>query len=257
LRIEPFGPDDLTQDAFLGGRVRLRQPARGYRAGIDPVLLAATVPARKGQAVLDMGCGAGAALCCLGARVPGLRLAGIELQPGYAALARGNLLENAQHGTVWEGDLAVPPSGMHGERFDFVIANPPYFAPGSRSVAPDPGREVALAGATPLAEWVSFAARRLKPKGWAHVVLRVERVPELMAAMCGRLGSLELWPLAPREGRAPRLVLVRARKEGRAPFRMHAALALHRGANHECDAEDYTPPVAAAVRAAAALSFPA
>ena len=57
-------------DAFLGGRLVLRQPARGYRAGADAVMLAAACSARAGERVLELGCGAGAALFCLGARVP-------------------------------------------------------------------------------------------------------------------------------------------------------------------------------------------
>lgn len=82
------GSTDTTDNGFLGGRLQLLQPRRGYRAGLDPVLLAASVAARPGQAVLELGCGVGTALLCLGARVPGLSLTGVELQPDYAALAR-------------------------------------------------------------------------------------------------------------------------------------------------------------------------
>jgi hypothetical protein len=81
---------ETTQDAFLGGRVQLLQPRKGYRAGLDPVLLAASVPAQAGDTVLELGCGVGAALFCLAARVPGLTLTGVELQADYADLARQN-----------------------------------------------------------------------------------------------------------------------------------------------------------------------
>ena len=108
MRAEPFAEAALARNAFLGGRVQLWQPREGYRAGIDPVLLAATVPAQPGQRVLELGCGAGPALCCLGVRVPGLALTGIEVQPAYAALARRNLSENGLSGTVIEADIAAP-----------------------------------------------------------------------------------------------------------------------------------------------------
>ena len=85
-----FGAEDLTDDAFLSGRLQLLQPRKGYRAATDPVLLAACVPAKAGQSVLDLGCGAGTASLCLAIRVPGLRHAGLELQPDYADLARQN-----------------------------------------------------------------------------------------------------------------------------------------------------------------------
>ena len=91
-----FADADLTCNDFLGGRVRLYQPVKGYRAGVDPVLLAAAVPARAGDHVLELGCGAGQALLCLAARVPGLRLTGVELQAAYADLARRNGALNGQ-----------------------------------------------------------------------------------------------------------------------------------------------------------------
>ena len=158
-------PDDLTQNAFLGGLVRLWQPRRGYRAGADPVLLAAAVPARGGQSVLDLGCGAGAAVLCLAARVPGLRLTGVDLQPFYADLARRNAAENGTDLEVIQADLCRLPADLRQRRFDHVIANPPYFRPGAHTGAADAGRRAALGEATALRDWIAVAARRLAPGG--------------------------------------------------------------------------------------------
>lgn len=257
LRTEPFAADDLSRDSFLGGRLHVLQPRAGYRAGIDPVLLAASIPARPGQSVLELGCGAGAALCCLGARVADVRLAGVELQPGYADLARRNLAENGLGGAVTVADLTALPADLKAQSFDHVMANPPYFLASERRASEDSGRETGLAGPTPLVDWVACAARRLRPGGTATLIQRAERLPELLAAVQGRLGSVELWPLAPRTGRAAHLVILRARKEGRAPFRMHAPLILHAGARHERDGEDYAQPVTDVLRHGKALPFPA
>ena len=257
MRAEPFAEADLDCCAFLGGRLRLWQPRHGYRAGIDPVLLAASIPARAGQRVLELGCGAAPALCCLGVRVPGLTLTGVEIQPAYAALARRNLAQNGLTGEVMEADLAAPPAALKAQSFDHVLANPPYFEEGQRSVAPDAGRELALAGPLPLAGWVALAARRLAPRGTATFVQRVERLPELLAALGAHLGSLEVLPLAPRAGRAPRLVLARGRKGGRAAFRLQAPLVLHEGATHLEDGESYTNVIRAALRDGAPLAFAA
>lgn len=212
---------------MLGGKTHIFQPREGYRAGTDPVLLAASVQARSGQSVLDLGCGGGVALCCLGARVAGLQLAGLELQPGYADLARRNLDHNGLTGTIWTGDVACPPADLRAQNFDHVIANPPYFETARGVVARDSGRGTGRAGEIPLDVWVATAAKRLRPRGYATFIQRIERLPELMAAMHGHLGSLELLPLLPRTGRPPRLFLIRGRKNGRAPFVCHTPRPIH------------------------------
>ncbi|UWQ84218.1 tRNA1(Val) (adenine(37)-N6)-methyltransferase [Leisingera caerulea] len=252
-----FREDELTRNGFLDGRVQLWQPARGYRAGVDPVLLAAAVPARAGEAVLELGCGAGQALLCLGARVPGLALAGVELQAPYADLARRNAAANGQAIDVHEADLSALPEALKQRQFHHVIANPPYYKAGAHSQARDAGRKVALGEGTPLADWIAVATRRLAPKGRLHMIQRADRLPDMLAACDGVLGSLEVLPLAPRQGRAAELVILRARKGGRAGFRLHAPLILHEGDRHERDGESYRPEIRAILRDGAALPWPA
>jgi len=248
--------DALTCDAFLGGRITLAQPARGYRAGIDPVLLAASVPARSGHSVLELGCGVGAAMLCLAARVPGLALTGIEMQPEYAALARRNAAENGIEAEVITGDLARMPAELRARRFDHVLANPPYFDRKTGVAAAQPGRETALGEATPLEAWVDAAAKRCAPKGHVSFIHRAERLPALLALIGARLGSVEVLPLIPRRGRAARLILIRARQGGRAAFRLLDGIVLHAGEDHLRDAENYSAPIASVLRDGAALRFP-
>ncbi len=251
-----FAPCDLTRDRFLGGRLALWQPKSGYRAGIDPVLLAAAVPARAGQRILDLGCGVGAAALCLSARVAGLHLTGVELQPDYAALARRNAAENDLPLDVVEADLADLPAGLRQASFAHVIANPPYFQQDRRTAAADTGRETALAGDTPLTVWIDCAARRLEPGGRLTMIQRAERLPEMLSALNGRLGSVRVLPLAPRAGRPAKLILLSAIKGGRAAFRLLPPLALHSGAAHLRDGDDHAPEISAVLREAAQLSWP-
>lgn len=250
-----FAPGELTQDRFLGGRLVLAQPRKGYRAGIDPVLLAAAVPAVAGERVLELGLGAGTASLCLGARVPGLVLCGIETQPAYADLARRNAALNGIALEVIEGDLAAMPAALRARSFDHVLMNPPYFPRHGRMPSADPGREAALGEALPLAAWVEAAARRLGPGGRLTAILRAERLPELLAA-AARLGGLEAMPVAPRDGRAATLAILRARKGGRAAFRLLPPLILHAGPRHERDGDDYRAGPRAILRDGAALDFP-
>lgn len=251
-----FAEEDLSRDAFLGGKVMLRQPKKGYRAGVDPVLLAAAVPARPGQSVLELGCGAGQAFLCLAARVAGLQCTGVELQGAYAELARRNAAENHAAATVVEADLSDLPADLRQRQFDHVIANPPYYRAGAHVQAQDTGRRTALGEETPLDAWIAAAAKRLKPKGHMTMIQRADRLPDMLAACAGRLGSPELLPLAPRTGRAAELVILRARKDGRAPFRLHAPLILHAAERHLKDGDDYREEIAAVLKEGAALPWP-
>ncbi|TNF21674.1 MAG: methyltransferase domain-containing protein [Rhodobacteraceae bacterium] len=246
---------ETTDNAFLGGRLQILQPRRGYRAGVDPVLLAASVPARAGQSVLELGCGGGTALLCLGARVAGLHLTGVERQGAYAGLARENARRNGIKIAVIEADLDDLPPALRAQGFDHVIANPPFFSRAASSASADAGREGGRGESLPLARWLEVAAKRLRPGGHVTVIQRAERLPDLLAACAGRLGSLEILPLSPRQGRAARLVLLRGRKGGGAAFCLHAPVVLHRGERHARDGDDYTPMISDVLRNAAALPF--
>jgi tRNA1(Val) A37 N6-methylase TrmN6 len=249
-----FAEDELSDDKFLCGRLRLFQPLKGYRAATDPVLLAAACPAEPGQSVLDLGCGAGAAALCLGHRVPGLALAGLELQPAYADLARRNAERNGIPVDVHEGDLARMPSALRRD-FDHVIANPPYYHAGG-SPSPVAARARAMQVDTPLSDWVAAATRRLRPGGWLTLICGADGLPEVLAALAPKLGSAAVLPLSPREGRPALRVIVQARKGGRAPFRLLAPFIIHAGAAHDGDRESYTPAANSVLRDGADLLAP-
>ena len=245
--------DALTRDAFLGGMVQIWQPRRGYRAGIDPVLLAAAVPAVAGQSVLELGCGAGVAALCLGARVPGLRLHGVEIQDDYAELARRNGAENAAGFAVTTADLRALPDDLRMQSFDHVMMNPPYFDRDTGTGSDDAGRDMALGGDTPLADWLDVAARRLGPKGVLTLIQRIDRLPEVLTGLQGRLGSVAVLPLVPRPGTETELFILQARKSGRAPFRLCPQLVLHDGIEHTATGKKYSPTVTDILRNGAAL----
>ena len=252
---EAWPDDQLSLDKFLGGKLQIYQPKQGYRAGIDPVLLAASVNASAGESVLELGCGVGTAMLCLGRRVPGLSLTGVELQPDYADLARRNAKMNDLEAGIVTADLTDLPNSLRQAQFSHVIANPPYFDRSAGTAARDSGRELALGEALPLADWVAVAAKRAAPKGYVSIIHRAERLPDLLAASRAHLGSLEVLPLIPRQGRPARLVLMRGRKGGRADFQLHQGLILHKGDRHPGDQENYTNAMACVLRDGAALSF--
>lgn len=217
------------------------------------MLLAAATSAQPGQTVLELGCGVGTAALCLMARVPDLTVTGVEVQPDYAALAEANAAANGMALEVITADLAALPADLRQRGFDHVIANPPYYDRAASTAATDPGRDVALAGDTPLADWIAVAARRLRPGGQLTLIQRIARLPEVLTALEGRVGSVVLRPLAPRGGRAATLFVLGARKGGRAAFHLSAPLVLHDGPVHGHDGEDYSPLARAILRDGAAL----
>lgn len=235
---EPPAAAAVTEDRLLDGRVRLRQQAAGYRAAIDPVFLAAAVPpsgplSGGPRAVLDLGCGVGAAALCLLARLPDVTVTGLEVQPELAALARDNAALNgwARRFTVVEGDLAdreaAAARGAPAGGFDEVLCNPPH-QPAQTAAAPDPAKAIATReGGARLEDWVAAALARLRPKGWATFIHRTDRLGDLLAALYGRTGGGIIFPLWPKPGAPARRILVRARKGARAPLTLAAGLVLH------------------------------
>lgn len=251
-KIPEVPQDGLTCDKYLGGRLRLWQPAKGYRAGTDAVLLASACPAQPGERVLELGCGTGTATLCLATRVQGLALTGVERQPEIAALARRNAAEAGIPMQVVEADLSALPVGLRQATFDHVIANPPYFLRDSSHASSHAAREAAMGEDTPLRVWLSVAAKRLAPKGWLTLIHRAERLADILAGL-ETLGSVQIQPLQARQGWDAGLVLLRARKGGKAALKLHAPVVLHRGRMHEFDGDDYTGDIAAVLRSGAAF----
>jgi len=241
---------DATTDRLLDGRVMVRQPAQGYRAAIDPVLLAAAVRARPGQKVLDAGCGTGAAMFCLAARVPGLYLTGLELQHAHAVLAgEGIALNKLAHTYIITGDLLRPPPDMLNE-YDIVLTNPPYGDGGTPP--PDDSLKVAhMEGEADVAAWIKACLACLKPKGRLVMIHRADRLSDILAALTNQnAGDIRIMPIFPKAGQPARRVIVDAGKGRRSPDTLLPGLVLH------ADGGAYTEGAEAVLRAAGALNSP-
>ncbi|MBM3952114.1 MAG: methyltransferase domain-containing protein [Rhodospirillales bacterium] len=235
------GAAEITRDTLLGGRVRLAQPKRGLRAAIDPVLLAAAVPARAGEQAFEAGSGTGAAALCLAWRVPGVRVSGIELDPALVRLADDNARANGMDDRVrfFAGDLFALPSELAGKKFNHVFANPPFLEAGSGTLSPDPARRRATAeGAGGLAAWVAACCDRLAPGGTLTLIHRADRLDALVAALSEHAGGIVIFPLWAGEGKPAKRIIVAAREGAAEPTVTRPGLVLHRrGGGYTSEAE--------------------
>ncbi len=224
---------DLSEDAFLGGQLRLRQLKSGHRAGHDAVLLAAATPARSGDRVADLGAGIGAAGMAVARRVAGIDLVLVEIDAVLADLARANAASNAIAADVIvldvEADAGVfAAAGLVPDSVDAVLMNPPFNDPARHRISPDKARGIAhVATATTLSNWVHAARRILKSKGMLTLIWRADGIAEVLAALNHGFGSLEILPVHGDANAPANRILIRAAKGGRAPTRIHAALMLN------------------------------
>ena len=224
---------DFTEDAFLGGRLRLRQPKSGHRAGHDAMLLAAATPAHQGHRVVDFGAGVGAAGLALAKRVTGINLVLVEIDQGLAGLARGNAAANAISADVIVLDVtaaadAFAAAGLAPDSADVVLMNPPFNDAARHRASPDQARKIAhVATATTLESWVHASRRVLKSGGVLSLIWRADGLAEVLAALGRGFGSLAILPVHGDATQPAIRVLIRAVKGGKAPTEMHAALMLN------------------------------
>ena len=243
--------NEFTKDSFLGGGIRIWQPKKGYRAGIDPILLAASVNVSAGQKVLDLGCGVGTASFAIGYRVKNVELYGIEIQKVFADLADLNSKENGIELQVECSNISNLSYNITSKNFDHVIANPPYFDRKSSVRGINLSKEKSFGDTLPISEWLKVAAKRAKPKGFVHFIVRSDRLMEIFTNMPNSLGSLVITPVISRKNENAKLTILHAKKNGRAGFIISSPIVLH---PQKSDVrEKYIPEVDKVLRNGASL----
>lgn len=249
-------------DRFLDGRLVLRQPVRGYRAGMDALVLAAATAALGVRTVADLGCGVGAVMLAAACLQSGARFTGIERDPVAAGLCAANVTANGldgRAGVVLADGLALSAAQDRDlrERFDLVVSNPPFFDDARALRLPAPERRGAWIAGVPLAEWIGAMLRLAAPKGRVLLLHRADRLGDILAALGSRAGQITIYPLRPRAGEPAGRVLVCARRGSRAPLRLLGGLDLHPDAGGPDGGERFTAEAAAVLAGAAPPGWPA
>jgi tRNA1(Val) A37 N6-methylase TrmN6 len=247
-------PASLTEDGFLGGRLKLLQPEKGFRAGIDSVFLAAAVPCAAGESVFEAGIGTGVAAMCVLARNPDVRITGIEIGARYAMLCEENARRSGFEGNLRviradlkdglrKDDMAMPLPGT----FNHAMANPPYHEDGRSTLSPDPHKAKAHAfAATDLELWVKVLHAMVAARGTVSLVYKAEMLGRLLKLMEERFGDIRVAPLHPRQGAAATRVIVQGVKGSKAPLQLLQGLVLHEPSGR------FTPEADAVLRNGAA-----
>jgi tRNA1(Val) A37 N6-methylase TrmN6 len=224
---------DVTEDSFLGGKLRLRQPKSGHRVGHDAMLLAAATPAAPGDRVVDFGAGIGAAGLAVAKYAGGIQLVLVEIDEGLADLARANALSNSVAAEVLVLDVTsgaekFAAAKLAPDSVDVVLMNPPFNDASRHRASPDKGRELAhVAALETLDGWIHAARRILKSGGNLVMIWRADGIAEVLAALGRGFGSLVILPVHADAASPAIRVLVRASKGGRAPTHLLASLMLN------------------------------
>jgi tRNA1(Val) A37 N6-methylase TrmN6 len=222
----------FTEDAFLGGALRLRQPRQGHRAGHDAILLAAATPAREGQRIVDFGAGVGAAGLALARRVAGVHLIMVEINPNLADLARTNAASNAIDAQVRVLDVTADAqtfiqAGLGADTADGVMMNPPFNDPARTQASPDISRAVAhTANPTTLSSWVHAARRVLNPGGSLTLIWRADDIAVILETLGRGFGTIAIKPVHSKPDAPAIRLLIRAIKGGKAATALLPGLIL-------------------------------
>lgn len=246
---------DATFTHLLGGRVKVMQPARGYRIGMDGALLAAACATlatdRKALSAMELGCGAGGALLSLKARCPALHITGIEREGDYAALARDNVpLNGFDTIDIVTGDIGKGFKGLGLDRVDLVFSNPPFFDDPDALRPPHDAKRPAWIADDGLHAWLDFALAAVKDGGDIVFIHRADRLADLLSGLSSKAGSFIVRPIQPFADKEAKRVLVRAQRLGKAPLRLLPGLVLHDGGVRK-----HTEEVEAILRGEAGLGW--
>jgi tRNA1(Val) A37 N6-methylase TrmN6 len=219
----------VTEDALLGGRVRFRQPAAGYRAGMDAVFLAAACDARPGNRVLDVGCGAGAVMLVAAARLAETRFVGVERDSAALALALENIALNgsANRMEAIAGDVAFPFARLGLPPFDAALCNPPFFDDPAALRGPSAAKAGAWLADAGLEGWIGFLTKSVREGGVITLIHRADRLGDILRLFAPKIGSVQIRPIHPFADAPAKRVLVRGVKTGKAPLEVLPGVVLH------------------------------
>ena len=220
---------NYTMDKFLGNKVLLKQSSIGLRATSDSVLLAALVPIKHNETVLDVGAGNGVIGCCINARTP-CHITAIEIQDSLGKLVQENALQNDCHMNLVQHDILSPRDPLKGKLFHHIVTNPPFYE-NSKNIRKNLEQKKAYVQNFDLKKWLEYCLRHLRAKGSFCLIHRPEMLGKILPILEKKLGNIEIFPVVSKEGENANRILIRGYLNKRGSLILHSPLIMHTKAN--------------------------
>ena len=216
---------EYTLDKFLGDKVLLKQSKEGLRATSDSVLLAALVPAKKGETVLDVGAGNAVIGCCINARVP-CAITAIEIQNSLCDLIKENALKNNCEIALFQHDIFATKDPLKAHLFHHIVTNPPFYE-NSKNTRQNLEQRKAYVADFDLKKWLEYCLKHLKAKGSFSMIHRPEMLAQILPILTKKLGNIEIFPIVSKEGESANRILIRGYLNKKGPLTLHSPLIMH------------------------------
>lgn len=226
---------ELKLDLFLDGRVKIYQPTKGYRSGVDAILLASIINVdsyknNKNIKVLDMGCGVGVASFALAYRLNNLDILGVDNNPMLYEIFQENKKLNNFYSKVDAKLLNVVQNKDFENNFDVIISNPPYFKnTQNKNIADFSAKDLGnMESVGNLADFIQMAFTSLKNGGDFYIIFNSSRMQECLGLLSTKhWGSLELYPIYSYCNQKATRFIVKAKKLSKSPSVMHYGIIMH------------------------------
>ena len=217
---------EYTIDKFLGGKVLLKQSKDGLRATSDAILLAALVPIKKGDTVLDVGAGNGVIGCCVNARCS-CKVTSVEIQENLCTLIKENALTNNCQNSLIQHNILSSGDPLKGKLFHHVVTNPPFYE-NSKNTRKNSEQKKAYVTDFDLEKWLDYCLKHLRAKGSFNLIHRPEMLTKILPILAKKLGNIEIYPIVSKEGENANRILVRGFLNKKGPLVLHSPLIMHK-----------------------------
>lgn len=213
-----------TLDNFLGGKLKIYQLKKGFRAGHDSVLLASAIKAKEGDFCLELGFGTGVVSLCLAKRIPNLDIVGIENDREMLKISKKNIKINnfKKNIKVFAGDIEGKIEDyqfIERHSFDQIYANPPYFIEENFSQPINKNKRVANIGSKKTIEkWLKKALTFSKSGGTITFINHIQNLPELLFLFSKKLGDIKITPIFSKKGKKASRVLISGVRDSKKPL---------------------------------------